>query len=109
MFVASFSEDEVRAAVAASMSYAEALRRLGLRPAGGNFRHLRRYVEQVWQVSTDHFDPATARRRALARHGREALPLEAVLVVGSVNATAALSVVFGTTTGSVTRSQVAGR
>jgi hypothetical protein len=43
-----YSEQEARAAVAASSSFAEALRRLGMRPDGGNHRTLRKYVEQVW-------------------------------------------------------------
>jgi len=75
-----FSEEEVRAAVAESWSYAEALRRLGLRAAGGNHRTIRKYVEDVWRISVDHFDPSRPRAAA----GRErALPLAAVLVEGS--------------------------
>jgi 5-methylcytosine-specific restriction endonuclease McrA len=75
-----FSEEEVRAAVAESLSYAEALRRLGLRAAGGNHRTIRKYVEDVWRIPVDHFDASRARGAA----GRErALPLAAVLVEGS--------------------------
>src|SRR3954454_4555759 len=75
-----FTEEEVRAAVAASLSYAEALRRLGLRAAGGNHRTIRKYVEAVWRIPVDHFDGARARGAA----GRlRALPLGAVLVEGS--------------------------
>src|SRR3954463_4167372 len=75
-----FTEEEVRAAVAASMSYAEALRRLGLRAAGGNHRTIRKYGEHVWRIPVDHFDAARARGAA----GRlRALPLTAVLVEGS--------------------------
>src|SRR4051812_47626551 len=59
-----FSEEEVRVAVAASLSYAEALRRLGLRAAGGNHRTIRKYVEDVWRISVDHFDAAQARAAA---------------------------------------------
>jgi len=75
-----FTEEEVRAAVAASLSYTEALRRLGLRAAGGNHRTIRKYVEEVWRISTDHFDPRAARIAAL---GRPAVPLSDVLVAGS--------------------------
>jgi hypothetical protein len=75
-----FTEEEVRAAVAASLSYAEALRRLGLRAAGGNHRTIRKYVEHVWRIPVDHFDAGRARAAA----GRlRALPLTAVLVEGS--------------------------
>jgi transposase-like protein len=75
-----FSEQEVRAAVAASLSYAEALRRLGLRAAGGNHRTIRKYVEDVWRIPVDHFDAARAR----AAGGRlRAVPLAEVLVEAS--------------------------
>jgi hypothetical protein len=72
-----FSEEEVRAAVAHSRSYAEALRRLGLRAAGGNHRTIRRYVEHVWRIPVDHFAPARG-----GSSGR-AVPLADVLVEGS--------------------------
>jgi hypothetical protein len=73
-------ESDVRAAVAVSLSYAEVLRRLGLRAAGGNHRTVRKYVEEIWRIPIDHFDPHEARRRASA--GR-AVPLAEVLVEGS--------------------------
>ena len=71
-----YSEAEARKAVANSLSYAEALRRLGMRPAGGNHRTLQKYVE-VWEIPTDHFDPIFAQRR---QRRREVTPLEEVLV-----------------------------
>jgi hypothetical protein len=59
-----YSESEAREAVANSRTYTEVLRRLGLRPAGGNHALLRRYVDDVWQIPTDHFDGgASARHR----------------------------------------------
>jgi hypothetical protein len=48
-----------------------------MRPAGGNHRTLRRYVEQVWQIPTDHFDPDRARNAAL-KGGP--IPLSLILV-----------------------------
>src|SRR3954454_19255858 len=75
-----FAEEEVRGAVAESLSYAEALRRLGLRAAGGNHRTIRKYVEEVWRIPVDHFDAAKA-RAAAAR--RRAVPLAEVLVEAS--------------------------
>jgi hypothetical protein len=73
------SEQAVRAAVAASSSYAEVLRRLGLRAAGGNHRTVRKYVEDIWRIPTDHFE----QHAALAAMPRRAVPLEEVLVEGS--------------------------
>jgi HNH endonuclease len=74
------SEQEVRAAVAESLSYAEVLRRLGLRTAGGNHRTVRKYVDEIWRIPTDHFDANAARGRSRAR---AATPLAEILVTGS--------------------------
>ncbi len=76
----SYSESQAREAIAASLSYAEALRRLGMRAAGGNWKTLRRYATEVWHIPVGHFDPAAARRAALVR---EPVPLEAILVEDS--------------------------
>ena len=73
-----YAEDEARAAVAASMSYAEALRRLGLRAAGGNHATLKRYVA-LWDISVEHFDPHSTQRRG-GRHAMKARPLSEILV-----------------------------
>lgn len=72
-----YEEHEARAAVAASRSYSETLRRLGMRPAGGNHKLLRHWVDEVWGISTEHFDPAAAR---LVGISRQAVPLEEVMV-----------------------------
>jgi hypothetical protein len=72
-----FTEVEVRAAVSASRSFAEALRRLGLGPSGGNWRTLQRRCRE-WSIATDHFDPYASSR---GRRGQ--VPLESVLVAGS--------------------------
>jgi HNH endonuclease len=71
-----YSEDEARRAVAKSLSLSEALRRLGMRAAGGNHATLRKYV-RIWGIPTDHFDPVFAQRRQLRRELR---PLEEILV-----------------------------
>jgi hypothetical protein len=81
MFVPRYSENETRAVIAGSLSYSEALRRLGLRPAGGNHSLFRRYVDEIWKIPTDHFDPHRARIEALRR--TEPIPLREVLVEGS--------------------------
>jgi hypothetical protein len=48
-----------------------------MRPAGGNWTTIKRYVEEVWRIPTDHFDPGAARRAALRR---EPKPLSEILV-----------------------------
>lgn len=62
------------------MSYAEALRRLGMRAAGGNHRTLRKYAEDIWVIPTDHFDPDLRRDEALRRG---AVPIREILVEDS--------------------------
>jgi HNH endonuclease len=69
-----FSAVEVRAAISASMSFAETLRRLELCPSGGNWKTLRRYAEDRG-ISTAHFDPY-----ASSRGPRPRIPLEEILV-----------------------------
>ena len=69
-----FPEDEVRAAVAVSMSFAETLKRLGLCPSGGNWKTLRRYVAECG-IPTGHFDPYASSRGPKSR-----IPLEQILV-----------------------------
>jgi hypothetical protein len=51
-----------------------------MRPAGGNHRTLRTYVEEIWQIPTDHFDPDRARNEALQR---DPIPLSHILVEAS--------------------------
>jgi Zn finger protein HypA/HybF involved in hydrogenase expression len=75
-----YSESQAREAIAASRSWAEALRRLGMCDRGGAHRVLQRYARTVWEIDTAHFDPAAAR---LASLGRPARPLAEVLVEGS--------------------------
>lgn len=72
-----YSEADARAAVAGSRSYSEALRQLGMRPAGGNHATLKKYV-RLWEISTDHFDPYAAAREATGR--RDIKPLDEILV-----------------------------
>lgn len=71
-----YDEAELRAVIAASLNYSDALRPLGLRPAGHNHRTIQRHVK-YWDISTQHFDPNAARRAAGATPKP---PLEEVLV-----------------------------
>ena len=80
MFVPGYTEHDARAAVAASSCYSEVLRRLGLRPAGGNHKILRHYVDDVWRIPTDHFNPNAARGRG----PRTVTPLAQILVKDSL-------------------------
>jgi hypothetical protein len=81
-----YSEAEARAAIASSQSFAEALRRLGLRAAGGNWRTLKRYATEVWHISIDHFDPHAGSRAALGRGRIPARPLAELLTADSGSA-----------------------
>jgi hypothetical protein len=51
-----YTEAEVRDAVDNAASLSGALRRMGLRPVGGNFGTLKRLIAH-YGISTDHFDP----------------------------------------------------
>ena len=73
-----YSEPEARAAIAESTSWSEALRKLGMRPAGGNWKTLERYANEVWEIPTDHFDHRP--RQATRRYAR---PLNEILVENS--------------------------
>jgi hypothetical protein len=74
----SYSEQEARRAIAASMSYSEALRRLGLRAAGGNHKVIKKYAA-LWGIPVGHFDPHATQRRG-GVHARRPRPLSEVLV-----------------------------
>ena len=77
-----FSEEQLRTAIAAARSWAETLRLLQYRSAGGNWRTLKKYAA-LWEIATDHFDPHAASLEGLRRTGPKAIPLEDVLVEGS--------------------------
>ena len=76
-----YSEAEARAAIEASRSYAEALRRLGMCSTGGGSLILKKYA-RIWSISVDHFDPHAASLAGLARTWSSAIPLEELLVDG---------------------------
>jgi hypothetical protein len=73
------TEEQVRHAVEGARSMAEALRRLGLVPAGGNHRSLRNRIER-FGISIAHFDPYWAQHRP---RPSQAIPWEQILVENS--------------------------
>jgi hypothetical protein len=64
--------------VSESVSYSEVLRKLGMRPAGGNHKTLQKYLE-IWGIPTGHFDPYAHQRGERARR----TPLDEVMVENS--------------------------
>jgi hypothetical protein len=74
-----YGDGDLRVAVANSRSWAEALRRLGYCPSGGNWKTLQKRASALG-VSTDHFDPYAASRE---RNRGSRTPLEEILVEGS--------------------------
>ncbi|HVO53892.1 MAG TPA: hypothetical protein VMT37_05705 [Solirubrobacterales bacterium] len=74
----SYTEEQAREAIAASLSWAESLRRLGLCPSGGGWRVLKKHAAE-WDISTAHFDPNRSRQGNLAPKR----PLREVMVSGS--------------------------
>jgi hypothetical protein len=74
-----YTEDQARAAIAESRSYAEALRWLGMCSTDRNYVTLRKWAA-TWGIPTAHFDPDAARRKPLQRGP---IPLDEVLVEGS--------------------------
>ena len=75
-----YTEQQVRDAVASSPSLTAALRCLGLRPAGGNHRTLRKLIAE-YGISTDHFEAIWTLR---GPRPRKATPLDQVLVANSL-------------------------
>lgn len=74
-----WSDDQLRAAVVASRSYAQVLRALGLVAAGGNYGHVQEHIVELG-LDTSHFLPAWSGLRPRRDHAR---PLAEVLVVES--------------------------
>jgi hypothetical protein len=74
-----FSEADVRAAVASSTCWADALRALGYQVKGANYRTLQKWAKR-WNVAVDHFDLHVGRRRAARA---QEIPLCDVLVEAS--------------------------
>lgn len=76
-----FSREQLCDAVAQSRSWAETLRQLGYRSAGGNWLTLKKYAAR-WDISTEHFDPDAVRRETLKGANRPR-PISEILVEDS--------------------------
>jgi hypothetical protein len=74
-----YNRAEAVAAIEQSLSWSEALRRLGMRAAGGNHATLQKWARR-WGIPTDHFDPYAASR---GKGGTRERPLTEILVRGS--------------------------
>lgn len=81
-----FTEEDLRAAVTVSLSFAETLRNLDYCHTGGNPGTIKKYIAK-WGIDTSHFNPDFARSRALRTAPR---PLEEVLVENSTYSRATL-------------------
>lgn len=75
-----FTEAQLRDAIAQSRCWAEVLRWLNYRSAGGNWKTLKKYAQE-WNISVDHFDADAVVRDAL--RGRRSIPMSEVLVPNS--------------------------
>lgn len=73
-----YTKEQAAEAARSSLSYSETLRKLGMRPAGGNHEVLKTWLER-WGIPTSHFDSDAVRR--LPR--REPKALSEVMVEGS--------------------------
>jgi hypothetical protein len=75
-----WSDDALRIAVAGSRSFSQAIRGLGLIPAGGNFDHVQRRIREL-AIDTSHFSGKGWNVGGKFRP-TPALPLDQVLVAG---------------------------
>ncbi len=76
-----WSEAQLRDAVAASTSYRQVLSKLKLREAGGNYAQLKKYISELG-LKIGHFT-GRAWNRGLRVIGVPRIPLEKILVKGS--------------------------
>jgi hypothetical protein len=78
----SWTDAELRAAVAASASLAEVQRRLGFRPSGGMHRYLQLHIRRLG-LNTDHFLGQGWARGKTTTTGFRPVPLSDLLVANS--------------------------
>lgn len=75
-----FTEQTLRSAIAESESWAQVVRALGYRSAGGNWKTVRKYAE-AWGIETDHFRSEEIATEGLKNRGVR--PLSEVMVRNS--------------------------
>jgi hypothetical protein len=77
----SWTNEELMKAVNESSSYRQVLAKIGLRPTGGNYRQLKKYIDGL-EMSTGHF---TGKLWNKGTQGwpKKSIPLEDILVLGS--------------------------
>lgn len=77
-----FDGDQLAAAISSSRSWAETLRRLGYKSAGGNWRTVQKYA-RAWDIDCSHFDSMAASLEGLRRSWGRPPPLSEILIEGS--------------------------
>ena len=71
----SWTESQLKNAVANSLSYRQVLKKLKLREAGGNYDQVRKYIKEYFK--------GRVWNKGLKGFGRPQIPLETILVAGS--------------------------
>jgi hypothetical protein len=77
-----FTEAQLREAIAESLNWTDVMRRLNRCPSGDSRKTAIKYAD-LWGISTKHFDPNAARRRA---GQSRSIPLAEILVANSTYA-----------------------
>ncbi len=78
----SWTDDDLRLAVAASSSVSDVVRRLGFKPSGGMHRFVKTHIARL-ALATDHFLGRGWARGRPPSQGFRRQPLEEILVAGS--------------------------
>ncbi|MEK7654563.1 MAG: HNH endonuclease [Patescibacteria group bacterium] len=73
----SWSVDQLKESVSKSTSFGQVLRKLNLRPAGGNYDQLQKYIKEN-EISIQHFK-GYAWNKGLTGIGKPRVPLEKIL------------------------------
>ncbi len=77
----SWSTEQLKSSVETSTSYAQVLQKIGLRPTGGNYLQIKKYIGEL-ELDTGHFLGRAWARGAHIRR-KPVIPLEKILVYGS--------------------------
>jgi hypothetical protein len=76
-----YSDDDIRSAVASSVSFAEVLRKLGLRDAGGNYKSVHDHIKRL-EIDISHLKGQSWSKGRSGGH-QTARPFEEILVKDS--------------------------